>query len=157
MFEAAKLDENMAKRDQNSGAEQNGDKGNAPDKILNRRNDIQKLLHLHLVNIMNQLTQQKSAVMESDDLRRFFAELLRDHGYIPTSAMQTMGKLIKLTVEFRDRWVLEHGETLTVGETRAAIEIYLKILKTDRYPEKIEPKLDGLIRLWLKEINGKAY
>jgi hypothetical protein len=95
--------------------------------------------------------------MESDDLRRFFAELLRDHGYIPTSAMQTMGKLIRLTVEYRDRWKEKHREILTVGETRRAIEIYLRIIEADRYPEEVEPKIDGLIRLWLKEINGRTY
>lgn len=95
--------------------------------------------------------------MESDELRRFFAELLHEHGYIPSSAMQTMGKLIRLTVEFRDRWKEEHHEILTVGETRAAIGIYLKILETDKYPEAVEAKTDGLIRLWLKEINEREF
>lgn len=95
--------------------------------------------------------------MEGDDLRRFFAELLRDHGYIPSSAMQTMGKLIRLTVEYRDRWKDEHKEILTVGETREAIEIYLKVLETGKYPKEIASKTDGLIRLWLKEINGRTF
>ncbi len=95
--------------------------------------------------------------MEGDDLRRFFAELLRDHGYIPTSAMQTMGKLIRLTVEYRDQWKDQHHEILTVGETRMAIEIYIKAIETETRPVRVGPKIDGLIRLWLKEINGRKF
>jgi hypothetical protein len=92
-----------------------------------------------------------------DDLRRYFGDLMKQEGEIPSEALAVLGKLIRLTTEFRDLWKAETGESLTVEETRAAIEIYLSVIKTGLLPNRLEPKIDRLVRLWLKEINGKTY
>jgi hypothetical protein len=92
-----------------------------------------------------------------DDLRRYFGELMKQEGEIPSEALAVLGKLIRLTIEFRDQWKKENNESLTVEETRAAIEIYLTVVKTGLLPNRLEEKIDRLVRLWLKEINGKTY
>ncbi len=92
-----------------------------------------------------------------EDIRRYFAELLRQEGQIPSEALTVLGKLIRLTIEFRDEWKKEKNEILTVEETKAAVEIYLTVIKTGLLPNRMEEKIDRLVRLWLKEINGKTY
>ena len=95
--------------------------------------------------------------MESHDLRRFFAEMLKGHDYLPGEAFQIMGQLIRLTLKYRDMWLEKHGEILTVEETRKAIDIYLKVLTDNSFPPNIEPKINGLIKLWLRNINNISY
>ncbi len=92
-----------------------------------------------------------------EDIRRYFAELLRQEGQIPSEALTVLGKLIRLTIQFRDEWKKEKNEILTVEETKAAVEIYLTVIKTGLLPNRMEEKIDRLVRLWLKEINGKTY
>jgi len=92
-----------------------------------------------------------------DDLRKYFGEIMKQEGDIPSEALTVLGKLIRLTIDFRDKWKAEKNETLTVEETKNAVEIYLNIIKTGMFPNRLEEKIDRLVRLWLKEINGKTY
>lgn len=92
-----------------------------------------------------------------EDIRRYFGELLKAEGSVPPKAMTVLGKLIRLTIEFRDRWKAEKNEILTVEDTKKATKIYMSILKTGQPPDKLEEKIDKLVRIWLKEINGKTY
>ena len=94
--------------------------------------------------------------MKPDDLQRFFGELLKREKYIPTESMAVLGKLIRLTIAFRDRWKAKTGEILTVEETEKALDIYQAVLKNGQLPEGLDTKTAGLVRLWLKEINGKS-
>ncbi len=92
-----------------------------------------------------------------EDIRRYFGELLKQEGEISSEAMEVLGKLIRLTIEFRDDWKKEKNEILTVEDTRGAIEIYFTVIKTGVLPNRLDKKIDRLVRLWLKEINGKTY
>jgi len=92
-----------------------------------------------------------------EDIRRYFGELLKTEGEIPPETMIVLGKLIRLTIEFRDRWKADKNEILTVEDTKKATEIYMSILKTGQLPDKLEEKIDRLVRIWLKEINGRTY
>ncbi|UCD16545.1 MAG: hypothetical protein JSV44_08750 [Candidatus Zixiibacteriota bacterium] len=101
--------------------------------------------------------QQKNGRMKQDDLRRFFANMLKDYGYLPSESMRVMGRLIRLTIAYRDQWKANHDEILTVAEARKAVEIYNSVLESESFPEELDEKIAGLVRLWLKEINRKFY
>ena len=92
-----------------------------------------------------------------DDIRRYFGELLKQEGEIFPEALEVLGKLIRLTINFRDDWKKEKNEILTVEDTKAAVNIYLTVIKTGLLPNRLDEKIDRLVRLWLKEINGKSY
>jgi hypothetical protein len=62
-----------------------------------------------------------------------------------------------LTIEFRDDWKAKRDEIVTVDDARQATEVYLAILKTGRIPKDLDYKVEQLVRLWLKEINGKTF
>jgi len=92
--------------------------------------------------------------MNDDEIRKYFDELMHKRGPIPTEAMTVLGKLIRLTIEYRDRLIHEKQDTLTVEETKLATEIYTSVLDTGKLLLSIDPKITGLVKLWLKEVNG---
>lgn len=92
--------------------------------------------------------------MNQDELRKFLGIMLHEAGYLDSEAFAVFGRLIRLTIEYRDKWKAEKGEILTVEETKEALNIYEEALKTKTMPDNISAKIDGLVRLWLREING---
>lgn len=96
-------------------------------------------------------------MLNNDDIRQFFADVLKEHGMIPTESMQVMGTLIRLTIDYRDQWLRQTGETLTVEETRQALDIYIQILNNATVAEVPNRKIAGLVAVWLKEINGRIF
>jgi len=95
--------------------------------------------------------------MGQQSLRRFFGELLKEQGYIPSESMATFGRLINLTVAFRDCWKAEKNEIVTVDDTRKALKAYSAALKEERIPDGLERKVEELVKWWLQKINGKSY
>ncbi len=95
--------------------------------------------------------------MDHVDLRKFLGEFIKDHGDVSSDEMAVFGKLVRLTMQYRDEWKEKHDETLSVGETREAIDIYIKALQKGAMPADLDPKIDGLVRLWLKEINDITF
>jgi len=95
--------------------------------------------------------------MSEQDLNEFFGEFLNEKGQVPPEAAETFRRLINLTLEFRDSWKAETGEILTVGDTRKALDIYLRAMETGRVPSKMKLIIDRLIRFWMKNINGVDY
>jgi hypothetical protein len=89
-----------------------------------------------------------------DRLRKYFGEILQEEGYIPTESFAVLGKLIRLTLDYRDRLAAETGEILTVEETRRGISAYLEAIESEKIPPGLNKKIEGLVLLWLKHING---
>ncbi len=101
--------------------------------------------------------KRKRITTDQDELRKYFGEILKDEGYIQSESLAVFGKLIRLTLEYRDRLFAEKGEILTVAETRTALDAYMITLESGKIPENLEGKILGLVKLWLKQINGKSY
>ena len=91
--------------------------------------------------------------MQQDDIQRYLASILREEESLSSEEMAVFGKLIRLTVEYRDRRKTEHNDILTVEETKRALEAYEKALKDNKMPDGIDEKIRGLVKLWLKKIN----
>ncbi len=95
--------------------------------------------------------------MNQDDIQQFFKSLTTGENKIPPDQMEILLKLINLTIQFRDDLARDTGETLSVEETRMALNIYLSALQNGHLPGNIEKKIGKLIALWLKEIDGKTF
>jgi len=91
--------------------------------------------------------------MEDDELLQYFGHLMKAEGEIPTEAMVVIGKLIRLTLEYRDRLKKEKNEILTVEETKRAADIYTTVLRAGLIPPA-DDKIINLVIIWLREING---
>ena len=96
--------------------------------------------------------------MNDDELKKYLARLLPDKNEadIKSEELQIVQKLIKLTLQYRDQLVAQKN-SLNVQETRVAIELYWLALKKGHMPSGVDPKIEALIRLWLKEINRLTY
>ena len=95
--------------------------------------------------------------MDKHDLKRFFGELLKEEKYISSESMAVFGKLIRLTIAFRDRWKAEENEIVTIDDTRRALDVYVTALKEGKLPDDLDKKTTELVKLWLRKINGKFY
>ena len=93
-------------------------------------------------------------LMKQDSIRQFFGEVLRENKYISSDSMAVFGKLIRLTLQFRDKYWEAHGEILTVDETRQGLDIYQRAVNSKKLPQGLNPKIAALVDLWLREING---
>ena len=99
------------------------------------------------------LSAIKKMTMEQDDIQRYLANILREEDSLSSEEMAIFGKLIRLTVEYRDMRKAEYDDILTIEETRKALEVYEKALKDNKMPDSIDDKIAGLVKLWLKKIN----
>lgn len=95
--------------------------------------------------------------MDDFDLSRFLTKYIKIGGEMSSEEMAVFGRLVRLTLKYRDRLKAEKGIILTVGKTKKAIDYYEKALKENRMPEIRDKIIAGLVRLWLKEINKKAF
>jgi hypothetical protein len=95
--------------------------------------------------------------MSDDKLKRYLATLMPKDSEILDKDVAVVKQLVELTLQYRDELKTERNETLTVGETRVAIEIYWLALQKGHMPTRLEPKIEALVRLWLKEINRLTY
>jgi len=95
--------------------------------------------------------------MNEDDISRYLAKMLKGHGDYGSEAFAVVGRLIRLTLEYRDRWKAEKGEILTVEDTRWALEIYEHVLKSGHIPDELDDKIAGLVKLWIKNITGQIF
>jgi len=95
--------------------------------------------------------------MKSEDLKKIIDEIIKEQGQVSPELLRVFEKLTDLTISFRDRWKAEHCEILTVEETRNALTVYMTALRIERMPDNLSEKTAGLVKLWLKEINGITY
>ena len=95
--------------------------------------------------------------MEDEDLRRFLAGVLLDDPDPDSEEMAIVGKLIRLTLEYRDNLKSQKNEKLTVEDTRRALDIYEQVIKTGKMPSETDDKITGLVKLWLQKINKHRF
>ena len=91
--------------------------------------------------------------MQEEDLRRFLAGMLLSDHDADSEELAVVGKLIRLTLEYRDRLKAEKSEILTVEDTRLALDVYEQAIKTGKIEPDPGEKIGGLVKLWLQKIN----
>ena len=95
--------------------------------------------------------------MSKDDLQEYFNSIFHPDNEVSEGEKNIILKLIEITIKFRDELIRNTGETLTVEETRMALNIYMEAVNTGRIPANLEKKTANLIRQWFKEISGQTF
>lgn len=95
--------------------------------------------------------------MKQDNIKEFFKTILENNKNASVETIDILTKLINYTIEYRDKLKAKTGEVLTVGNTRAAIDVYLEAVQTEHLRGDLDPKIDRLIKYWLTEINGASF
>ena len=101
--------------------------------------------------------EQKDRAVYEDDIARFFDQVALRLGDQDEGIQQMCRLLVETTLAFRDQLRHSRGETLTVGETRDALDTFMEVMKTHRIPEKLPPHVHGLVIMWLEEIKTKVH
>lgn len=65
--------------------------------------------------------------------------------------------LVDTTLKYRNTLMHSSGHALTVGETSAALNAFMEVLRTRGVPEGLDKRVHDLVMLWLEEIKTKIH
>ena len=106
---------------------------------------------------MEDAIKKRQKLKDEKNLNNYLTELIKGKRNLSSRERVVFEKLVRLTLEFRDKWSSEKKEILTVGDTQKALDIYMIILSGQKPAGNIDARIDELVRLWLKMINNKNY
>ena len=104
------------------------------------------------------MTNQPSApyanhIMECEDdieiLFRRIEEHFKDEG---EDATHLFSMFVEIALSYRDQLIAREEPALTVGETQKALDYFMVIVKTQKFPEISEQRIKELVIRWLEEL-----
>ncbi len=94
----------------------------------------------------------KNTYLSDEQLRLLIDSMSSQFRNGDGQAAQTMNMLIKETVRFRDKLKAETGETLTVADTRVALDALGQHLNGEGLPRDLTPEQKALTRIWIDRL-----
>lgn len=91
--------------------------------------------------------------MKPDKLKQLIEEVIAQFELSKEEGAQVFQILVKTTLAYRDVLKAESGTTLTVGETREALNLLLEFMSTRLIPRASSQKITQLVLLWIHELN----
>jgi len=87
-----------------------------------------------------------------DDIEILFRRIEHHFENKGEGASRVFTMLVKVTLKYRDTLVENNEPALTVGETQQALDLFMVIIKTQKFPEMQDERIKKLITLWLEEL-----
>jgi hypothetical protein len=96
--------------------------------------------------------------IDEKDIRALF-ERISEHfdGEQDEGVREFFGMLVRTTLRYRDALAHSSGEPLSVGETRAALDVFMGAITTHSMPEGLEKRVHDLVMMWLEELKKRAH
>ena len=88
----------------------------------------------------------------SDDDIQLLINSLGEQIVIDNNAGDILGTLTKETLRFRDKLLEELGQTLTVADTRLALEALEEFFQDKEPSQKLTPEQSSLLQIWIDKI-----
>lgn len=88
----------------------------------------------------------------SEDVELIFRRIEEKFGSSDEHAKRMLGILITVTLAYRDLLVKTRQPPLTVGETQRALDSFMFVLKTQKFPEIEESRVKELVTRWLERL-----
>lgn len=86
----------------------------------------------------------------NEQIEKLFSDALAKFGKnIPTGTKEVFEKLIKQTLEYRDKLASQGEPPLTIAEVNKALNIFQKTLETGAFPKDIPNRLLPLLENWI--------
>ena len=89
--------------------------------------------------------------MSKDDIK-LLIKSLGEQIVIDNNAGDIMGTLTKETLRFRDKLLEENGLTLTVADTRIALEALEEFFQDKEPSQKLTSEQASLLQIWIDKI-----
>ena len=95
--------------------------------------------------------------VDEHDIKALFDRIADHFGEEGEESREFFSMLVRTALKYRDMLVHSSGEALTVGETRAALDVFMEVLKTHKVPEGLDKRVHDLVVLWLQELNERIH
>jgi len=95
--------------------------------------------------------------LDDKDIEALFDKVSEHFEGADEGAKGMFGMLVDTALKYRNTLMHSSGHTLTVGETRQALDIFMEVLKTQEMPKGLDKRVHDLIILWLEEIKSKIH
>ncbi len=89
--------------------------------------------------------------MSKDDIQ-LLIKSLGEQIVIDNNAGDILGTLTKETLRFRDKLLEENGLTLTVADTRIALEALEEFFQDKKPSQKLTSEQTSLLQIWIDKI-----
>ena len=89
--------------------------------------------------------------MSNDDIQLLIYSL-GEQIVIDNNAGDILGTLTKEALRFRDKLLEENGQTLTVADTRIALEALEEFFQDKEPSQKLTPEQASLLQIWIDKI-----
>jgi|GEM_PF-1270523 len=95
--------------------------------------------------------------IDERDIRALF-ERVSEHfdGAQDEGIREFFGMLVRTTLRYRDTLTHSSGKPLSVGETRAALDVFMGVITTHSMPEGLDKRVHDLVMMWLEELKKRA-
>lgn len=94
---------------------------------------------------------------DDDDIRALFEKVAGHFEGSAEGARGMFSMFVKIALRYRDILTHSTGNPLTVGETRAALDAFMSVLRTHRIPAGLDKRVHDLVILWLEELKTHVH
>ncbi|MFH1875074.1 MAG: hypothetical protein ABH859_07850 [Pseudomonadota bacterium] len=94
--------------------------------------------------------------MKDNDIAKIFEQAGEYFQDKDESIYRMFAMLVKATLKYRDDLLERKDETLTVGETQKALDVFMQVLQTQEIPSDLEQNVHDLLILWLEELKQRV-
>ncbi len=91
--------------------------------------------------------------MDNQEIEKLFSQLETPPSVSPETK-EVFATLVKTTLDYRDKVNKETGMTITVEDTRAALDLFLEFIQTGRVPSSKNQIILDLLKIWIKKFKS---
>lgn len=95
--------------------------------------------------------------MNEEELEVLFAKLAKHYGIIPENSKLIVVRLVQIALKYRDMLVQKGEETLTIEETRKALDELMQVLQNKKFSDRIPSRIKMLVTLWYEDVKSYLY
>jgi len=96
-------------------------------------------------------------MQSKDDIEVLFRHLEEHFSEAGEGSRKMLGMLVHTTLTYRDTLVARSESPLTVEETRKALDIFMTIFTTKKFPAISDPRIKELVMMWLEEVRKNVH
>jgi len=94
--------------------------------------------------------------LEPLDIDYLLHKISEDPEKLPSEILEIFSILVKTTLDFRDRYLKEHGITVTVEDVKTALDWFIDFLRSGKLPKTDRLVRRELFEIWIRELEVQS-
>ncbi|OGQ21909.1 MAG: hypothetical protein A3C46_01425 [Deltaproteobacteria bacterium RIFCSPHIGHO2_02_FULL_44_16] len=91
------------------------------------------------------------------DVEQFLKQVIERFGDVSDGTKEIFKLLVETTLDYSENLKTSGNNTLTVGETKIALDAFMEIMKTHEIPKNLSGNSYDLVIRWLEEIKKTVH